>query len=108
MRQIVIVKHGAPEVLESQESADPVPGETEVRIAVQAAGVNFADVMARLGLYPDAPAPPMVAGYEVAGSIDAVGPGVTNFRPGDRVLALTRFGGYATAVAVPSVSVFPT
>ena len=57
MHHIVMVKHGAPEVLECREAADPVPGETEVRIAVQAAGVNFADVMARLGLYPDAPAP---------------------------------------------------
>jgi NADPH:quinone reductase-like Zn-dependent oxidoreductase len=108
MRQIVIAKHGAPEVLESREAADPVPGETEVRIAVRAAGVNFADVMARLGLYPDAPAPPMVAGYEVAGSIDAVGAGVTRLRTGDRVLALTRFGGYATSVVVPEALVFLT
>ena len=92
-----MTKHGAPEVLQSREVADPVPHAGEVRIAVRAAGVNFADIMARLGLYPDAPAPPLVVGYEVAGVIDAVGPGVTTLRVGDRVLALTRFGGYASA-----------
>jgi NADPH:quinone reductase-like Zn-dependent oxidoreductase len=108
MRQIVIVKHGAPEVLECREAAEPAPGEAEVRIAVRAVGVNFADVMARLGLYPDAPKPPVVVGYEVAGVIDAVGSGVTRFRVGDRALALTRFGGYATSVVVPEALVFLT
>lgn len=107
MRQTVIVKHGAPEVLQSQERPDLTPGVGEVRIAVGAAGVNFADVMARLGLYPDAPSPPMVVGYEVAGVIDAVGKEVAGFRAGDRVLALTRFGGYATSVVVPAAFAFP-
>ena len=108
MRQVVMTKHGAPEVLQSREVADPVPHAGEVRIAVRAAGVNFADIMARLGLYPDAPAPPLVVGYEVAGVIDAVGPGVTTFRVGDRVLALTRFGGYASAAVTSAELVFPT
>ena len=101
MRQVVIVRHGAPDVLRTRELPDPVPGDGEIRIAVRAAGVNFADVMARLGLYPDAPKPPVVVGYEVSGVVDAVGPGVATHRAGDRVVALTRFGGYADRVVVP-------
>ena len=76
MRQIWIPRSGAPEVLELREARDPTPGEGEVRIRVQAAGVNFADVMGRMGLYPDLPPLPVVVGYEVAGTIDAAGRGV--------------------------------
>jgi synaptic vesicle membrane protein VAT-1 len=79
-----------------------VPGAGEIRIAVRAAGVNFADVLARLGLYPDAPKPPVVVGYEVSGVVDAIGPGVATHRAGDRVVALTRFGGYADRAIVPA------
>ncbi len=79
-----------------------MPGPDEVRIAVRAIGVNFADVLARVGLYPDAPRPPAVVGYEVAGVVDAVGHAVEGRREGDRVLALTRFGGYSTSVVVPA------
>jgi NADPH:quinone reductase-like Zn-dependent oxidoreductase len=107
MRQMVIARHGVPDVLQLREAEDPVPRRGEVRIAVRAAGVNFADIMARLGLYPDAPKPPVVVGYEVAGVVDEVGPGVTPFRAGDHVLALTRFGGYASSVLVPEAFVFP-
>ena len=106
MRQVVIARHGAPDVFELREAPDPVPGEGEVRIRVRAAGINFADVLARLGLYPDAPKPPCVVGYEVAGCIDAVGRSVTGFHEGDRVIALTRFGGYADTVTVPAAHVF--
>jgi len=102
VRQVVIVRHGAPEVLQSREAADPVPAAGEIRIAVRAAGVNFADVLARLGLYPDAPKPPVVVGYEVSGVVDAIGPGVATHRAGDRVVALTRFGGYADRAIVPA------
>jgi NADPH:quinone reductase-like Zn-dependent oxidoreductase len=100
MRQVVITRHGPPQVLQLREAPDPVPGAGEVRIAVRAAGVNFSDILARVGLYPDAPNPPCVVGYEVAGSIDAVGPGVTRHHVGDRVMALTHFGGYADVVVV--------
>jgi len=106
MHHVVIVRHGPPEVLEAHEAPDPAPGDGEVRIAVRAAGVNFADVLARLGLYPDAPKPPVVVGYEVSGVVDAVGRGVTTHRAGDRVVALTKFGGYADRVVVPAVSAF--
>jgi NADPH:quinone reductase-like Zn-dependent oxidoreductase len=106
MQQAVIPRHGPPDVFELREGPDPVPGEGEVRIRVRAAGVNFADVLARLGLYPDAPKPPVVVGYEVAGRIDGVGRSVTGFHDGDRVVALTRFGGYADTVIVPAAHVF--
>ena len=77
-----------------------------MRIRVRAAGINFADVLARLGLYPDAPKPPCVVGYEVAGRVDGVGASVTGFHDGDRVVGLTRFGGYADVVTVPAEQVF--
>jgi len=100
MRQVVIPRYGAPDVFETRELPDPSPGDGEIRIRVRAAGVNFADILARLGLYPDAPKPPMVVGYEVAGRIDAVGRSVVGIAEGDRVVALTRFGGYADTVVV--------
>src|SRR5512137_2487550 len=95
MRSVWITRHGGPEVLEAREGPDPVPGPGEVRVRVRAAGLNFADVMARLGLYPDAPPTPCVVGYEAAGVVDAVGPGTTGVAPGDRVVAATRFGGHS-------------
>jgi NADPH:quinone reductase-like Zn-dependent oxidoreductase len=106
MRQVVIPRHGTPDVLDLREGPDPAPGPGEVRIRVRAAGINFADVLARLGLYPDAPKPPCVVGYEVAGRVDGVGASVTGFHDGDRVVGLTRFGGYADVVTVPAEQVF--
>ena len=106
MRQAVIARHGSPDVLELREAPDPVPADGEIRIRVRAAGVNFADVLARLGLYPDAPPPPVVVGYEVAGQIDGIGRAVTGFADGERVVAITRFGGYSDTVVVPAAQVF--
>ncbi len=102
MRAVVITKHGAPDVLQVEERPDPPVAAGEVRIAVRAAGVNFADLMARSGVYPDAPKPPCVVGYEVAGEVESVGEGAADFAIGDRVLAGTRFGGYAELVSVPT------
>lgn len=93
---------GGPEVLQVQERPDPPVGPGEVRIAVKAAGINFADTMARVGLYPDAPKPPCVLGYEVAGEVESVGEGVDGLKLGDRVMAGTRFGGHAELIAVPA------
>jgi NADPH:quinone reductase-like Zn-dependent oxidoreductase len=102
MRAVFITRKGGPEVLQVREVPDPQPGPGQVRVDVRAAGLNFADVMARMGLYPDAPPLPAVVGYEVAGVVDAVGAGVVSPAPGDRVLALVRFGGQATKVVLPA------
>ena len=76
MKQIFIVGHGGPEKLELRESPDPRPGAGEIRIRVKASGINFADILARQGLYPDSPKIPCVVGYEVSGTVDETGPGV--------------------------------
>ena len=89
-----------------QERPDPPVGPGEVRIAVRAAGINFADLMARVGLYPDAPKPPCVLGYEVAGEVESVGEGVEGHEVGDRVIAGTRFGGQAELVTVAAEQVY--
>jgi NADPH:quinone reductase-like Zn-dependent oxidoreductase len=102
MRVVMITKHGGPEVLEVQERPDPAMAAGHVRIEVAAAGVNFADTMARTGLYPDAPKPPMVVGYEVAGTVREVAPDVSDVAVGDRVMAGTKFGGYASELVVPA------
>src|ERR687888_712643 len=107
MRALVITGHGPPEVMAIQERPDPTPGPGEVRIAVRAAGVNFADLLARLGLYPDAPKPPCVVGYEVAGEVESIGPEVERVAPGDRVMAPTNFHGYAELVVVPASDAIP-
>ena len=93
MRALTITRYGPPEVLAVRESPDPVPGPGQVCIRVARAGLNFADVSARVGLYPDAPKPPMVMGYEVSGTVAALGQGVSGPPAGTRVLAMTRFGG---------------
>jgi len=107
MRQVEIPRHGGPEVLRIVERPDPEPGDGEVRVAVNAAGINFADILARMGLYRDAPKPPMVVGYEVAGIIDAVGAGADATLEGQRVLAMTRFGGHSSSVVVPAEAAVP-
>jgi len=107
MRAVVITKHGPPEVLQVQGRPAPVPAPGEVLIDVAAAGVNFADIMARVGFYPDAPKPPCVVGYEVAGTVAALGEGVESVAVGDRVMAGTRFGGYAELVAVGASAAIP-
>ena len=110
MRAVVITKHGGPGVLQVQERPDPQLGPGEVRIDVAAAGINFADVMARMGLYPDAPKTPCVVGYEVAGTILELGEGVSESHPalslGQRVFAGTIFGGYASEVVVAATDAF--
>lgn len=98
MKAVVITKHGPPEVLKVQERPDPIAGPGEIRIAVKAAGINFADLLARTGMYPDAPKTPSVVGYEVAGVVESLGEGVTKYQVGDRVIGGTKFGGYAELV----------
>jgi NADPH:quinone reductase-like Zn-dependent oxidoreductase len=107
MKAVVQTGTGGPEVLKVLDRPDPAVGPGEVRIAVKAAGINFADTMARVGLYPDAPKPPCILGYEVAGEVESVGEGVISHKPGDRVMAGTRFGGHAELIAVPENQALP-
>ncbi|HEY5814795.1 MAG TPA: medium chain dehydrogenase/reductase family protein [Solirubrobacterales bacterium] len=107
MKAVVLTGTGEYDVLRVEERPDPPVGPGEVRIAVKAAGINFADTMARVGLYPDAPKPPCVLGYEVAGEVESVGDGVDDHRVGDRVMAGTRFGGQAELVTVPADQALP-
>ena len=96
MKAVVVTKHGGPDNLEIQELPTPSPGPGEVCIRVSKAGINFADILSRMGLYPGAPKPPFTPGMEVSGTIHEVGPDVDNFEVGDRVVGSGTNGGYAT------------
>lgn len=106
MRQVVTTRNGGTDVLQVQEAPDPKPGKGEVVVQVKAAGLNFADILARQGLYPDGPKKPCVMGYEVAGVVEAVGDGVAAELVNKEVVALTRFGGQSEKVAVAANQLF--
>jgi NADPH:quinone reductase-like Zn-dependent oxidoreductase len=106
MRQVVTTRNGGVEVLEVQTASDPKPGPGEVVIDVRAAGLNFADILARQGLYPDGPKKPCVMGYEVAGVVGELGEGVDRNLLGKPVVAMTRFRGQSEKVAVGANQVF--
>ena len=102
MKAFVLVRPGpAAQAFELKEMPDPQPGPGQVAVEVVAFGLNYADIMARMGRYKDAPPTPSVIGYEAAGHVVAVGAGVTEFQVGQRVAAFTRFGGYATRIVAP-------
>lgn len=105
MIQVQISRFGGTEVLIPVEAPSPALGPGQVRIKVSAAGVNFAEVQMRMGLYPEAPRVPFVPGFEVAGVIAETAPGVKEFRRGERVLAACRFGGYASEIVLPAAQV---
>src|SRR4029453_6896619 len=107
MRAVVLTQTGGPEGFQVLERPDPVVGAGEVRIAVRAAGLNFADTMARVGLYPAAPKPPCVLGYEVAGEVETIGEGVSGLTVGQRVMAGTQFGGQAELAVALARDVMP-
>src|SRR5918993_1493690 len=100
MQAVVQTRSGGPEVLEAQDRPEPELGERDVRIAVRAAGVNFADVMARAGLYPPAPKPPCVLGYEVSGVVQAVGQAEIVAVPEENVLPLPERLSFEEGAAV--------
>jgi NADPH:quinone reductase-like Zn-dependent oxidoreductase len=104
--QVWITAAGGPERLEVRSARLGPPGPGEVQVEVAAAGINFADILARQGLYPDAPSLPCVVGYEVSGTVATLGEGVEGLALGEEVLALTRFGGYSSALNVPADQVF--
>ena len=105
-REVVIAKTGAAETLSLREGNDRAPGADEIAIDVAYSGINFADIMMRLGMYPDAPKRPFVPGYEVSGIVRAIGSNVREFAVGDRVMAGCYFGGYAARVTIPASQAF--
>ena len=106
MRQIFITRSGGPEVLKVQEAPDPTPDPGEVLVRVKASGINFADILARQGLYPDSPKLPCVVGYEVSGVVESVGDDADQHWIGKPVVAMTRFGGYSDVVIVSATQIF--
>ncbi len=106
MRAICLSRYGGPEVLKLQEYPDPQPGAGEVLVQIHACGLNFADIMARQGLYPDAPKPPTILGYEASGVVQALGAEVEGVEVGQRVMVIKNFGAQAELVCVPSEQVF--
>ena len=108
MKAICLTQFGeSNQSFEIREYDNPMAGPGEVVIKVKASGLNFADVMARRGLYKDAPPLPAVLGYDVAGIIDSLGDGVTGWKIGQEVIGFTRFGGYAEYVKTPSTAIAP-
>ncbi len=107
MRAWAAPRYGPPDVLELRELPDPVPAAGEVLVRVRAIGLNFADCMARQGVYPNVPRPPVVCGMEVAGVVAALGEGSGGPAPGTRVAAVPIFGGHAELVRVPATHVRP-
>lgn len=103
MRAVVMTKRGGPDVLRVEERPPPEPASGELLIDVAAAGVSFSEILARVGLYPKAPEPPAVLGYDVAGRVAATGCGVEAFAVGDRVAAFVRHGGYAEQALAKAV-----
>jgi NADPH:quinone reductase-like Zn-dependent oxidoreductase len=106
MRAIWLTAHKGPDSFLVRESPDPVPAAGQVRVRVHAAGVNFAELMASQGLYPDAPQAPCILGYEAAGTIDAVGQNVAQDLIGRRVLVFSRFGAHSDTICVDQRQTF--
>lgn len=111
MRRIVIAKPGGFDALRMVESPDPLPAAGEVRLRVEACGVNYADGIIRMGLYESAKrlhGYPITPGFELAGVVDALGDGVEGWHLGDRAIGVTLFGGYTNAICLPVDRVFAT
>lgn len=106
-RRIVYTQYGEPSVLRVEEFEASSPGPNEVAIDVAFSGINYGDCIARRGFYSSAPVPPGCVGFEVSGTVSAVGSKARTFRVGDRVLAVTRFGGYSSHVVVDAEYALP-
>lgn len=109
MKKIVIHKPGSYQRLQIEEFPDPIPGEHEVLIKVHAIGINYADIVIRWGLYASAKefvGWPITPGFEVSGVVQNVGKNVSSHKVGDKVIGVTRFGGYATHVSLNQDLVF--
>jgi NADPH:quinone reductase-like Zn-dependent oxidoreductase len=107
-QEIAIEKYGkAAGLVLRKDRPVAQPGDEDVTVAVQYSGVNFADVVMRLGFYPGAPPRPFVPGYEISGHVQSVGRNIKALKEGDAVVAGTYFGGYASHVTIPAYQVFP-
>lgn len=107
MIAVTVPRHGGPEVLETRTYPDPQPGPGQIRVRVKAAGLNFADCMARMGMYPGAPPVPFTPGLEAAGVVDALGPGAAAEWMGRHVVAPMWFGGYCDVIVTDPQDVIP-
>lgn len=106
--QIIIPKPGPNHVFKQiQSTCETKVSDDSVRVKVHYSGINFADIIMRLGLYQDAPPYPFVPGYEVSGEIAEVGSSVTDFKVGDKVMAGTKFNGYSSELILPASQVVP-
>lgn len=99
-RRVIISRYGGPEVLKVVEDEIPEPQNGEVRVKIMVAGVAFADIMMRRGIYPLAPKTPFTPGYDMVGLVDKLGEGVLDFKPGQMVAALTIHGSYAEYICI--------
>ncbi len=107
MRKVVYPRAGGVDSIEIVETEDPIPGPGEVCVRVHRAGINFAELMMRQGLYGSSPDFPFTPGYETSGIVVEVGEGVDRVKDGDRVLAMTGFGGYSEKVVLDHSRVVP-
>ena len=107
MKFIEASKFGGPEVLTVVEAQTPTPVEGTLLVEIRAAGVNYADIMARSGFYPQVPKAPFPVGFEIAGVVKGIGKGVQGFKEGDSVAAITQGGGYATHAVIPAATAIP-
>ncbi len=105
MKAAVVTRHGGAEVIEIQDRPVPEPGNGQVLVKVRAAGLNYADIMQRQGLYPGGPQPPYVAGFEIAGEIESLDPGVSAWKAGDAVTGFCS-GGYAEYAVADAAMLF--
>ena len=107
MRKVIYPRVGGVDSIQIVDVEDPVPGPGQASVRVHRAGINFADLMMRQGLYGSNPDFPFTPGYEASGEIIEIGDGVEGFRPGDRVLAMTGFGGYSERVVLDAGRLVP-
>lgn len=107
MKFIEASKFGGPEVLTVVEAPTPSPTEGTLLVEIRAAGVNYADIMARSGFYPEVPKAPFPVGFEIGGVVKGIGKGVKGFKEGDSVAAITQSGGYATHAVIPAAAAIP-
>jgi len=107
MKSVILTKYGAPEVLKVKELNDIEPGSGQVRIKVHYAGINFAEIMARMKLYPGGPKPGGILGGEISGVIDKLGDNVKGLNIGDKVMGLTLGGSYTSQTCIEANSIIP-